>query len=287
MDNKINSLPVYNTALKKYTASIDIHDISIVIFVLAVTKSFTDLFAQEVATWHEFENEDFQFFAKEGVEKFCNASMRNFWKTVSDSTPVLELIKILGNPAQNSELQSQENVRRVGVENQEGKLVGLISQFELVKFLLQEAKKSGLFSKLKLNDVPKVKEQTKLFIIKENEHAIEAFKMMLENAITGLGVVDESGHLTSVFSSSDIKREKASQELFTDLQLTVKEYLSKSKRYFKKEIDEKILQIGPNDPFISVLEKMVKNHLHQIFELDANKAPVKEYSLCDFIRMFL
>jgi len=193
----------------------------------------------------------------------------------------------LSNPAQNIDFYGRGNIRRVGVESLEGQLVGIISQFSLIQFLFQEMKKSGLFEDLKLSDLPKVKENSKILTIKESERAIEAFKLMLENSVSGVGVVDEKGHLTSVFSSSDIKRETLNQELFNDLSLPVKDYLSKSKRYFKKEIDEKTFQISSSDSFLSVLGKIVKQHLHQIFELDQNKVPIKEYSLCDFIKMFL
>jgi len=156
----------------------------------------------------------------------------------------------------------------------------------MIQFLHKEITERGLFKNFHFKDVPQI-ESSAIQTIKETELSIEAFKMMLENRISGVAVVNDKGQLTSVFSSFDIKRENLNQELFSDLRLPAKEYLSKSNRYFKKEIDENAIQICATDSLDSVLEKVVKYHLHQIFELDENKSPIKEHSLCDIIRGFL
>jgi len=286
LKHNVSSLPVYLETTKKYFSSVDIQDIAMVIFVLAVAKSFADLFVQKVVAWHDFGNEDFQLFAKEHIEHFCNASERNHWLTVNENTPVLEIMKILSNPAQNQQEKGKGNIRRVGVETQDGKLLGIISQSGMIQFLLKELKASRLFKGILLKDIPQ-SERPNVQTIKETELSIEAFKLMLENRISGVAVVNDKGQLTSVFSSCDFKREKFNQELFSDLRLPAKEYLSKSNRYFKNEIDEKAFQIVSTDSLEAVLEKVVKYHLHQIFELDENKAPIKGHSLCDIIHCFL
>jgi CBS domain-containing protein len=195
-------------------------------------------------------------------------------------------MKILSNPAQYTELQGKPNVRRVGVISEEGKLIGMISQFGMIDFLTKIIKDSSFFVKVKMSELPLVKEQATIYTINEKELAIEGFKMMLDKSISGLGVVDDKGHLTCVFSSCDIKRENSNQELFIDLRETVKDYLSKSTMYCKK-IEVQSFQTRSNDSFVNVLEKIIINHLHQIFELDENNTPIKEYSLCDLIRIFL
>jgi CBS domain-containing protein len=287
LKNNVSSLPVYYEETKKYFGCVDIQDIAMVIFVLAVAKSFVDLFAQQVVEWHDFDNEDFQAFAGENIEQFCNASERNHWKTIKEDTSVLEVMKILSNPAQNVQEKGKGNVRRVGVETGEGKLIGIVSQFGMLQFLLTQIKEHGLFKGTHFKEIQHKNDCSTIYSIQETDLSIEAFKKMLEFRISGVAVLNEKGQLTSVFSSSDVKREKLNQELFSDLRLPAKEYLSKSNRYFKKEIDENAFQISANDSLEAVLDKMNKFHLHHIFQLDENRIPVKNYSLCDIIQGFL
>lgn len=84
-----------------------------------------------------------------------------------------------------------------------------------------------------------------------------------------------------------MKRQELNNSLFADLRLTVKEYLSKSQRYFDKEITTHAIVLESHDSCVQLFEKIHKYHLHKVFTVDENKVPLRTISLCDILRAFL
>jgi CBS domain-containing protein len=277
----VSSLPVYNEKNKNYVGSVGLHDVAVVVYILAVSKCFVDLLSESVVGFKEFDNEEFKVFAEQKIDQFINIGERNQWATVKKDTHVMELMRLLSNPAQ-SELMKEKNVVRLGVEDENGKITGLISQFGLVAYLTKQIKDNNLFDGVKFEHLYP-DEKRKIVTVKETDVAYEAFRLMLENKISGAGVVNEKGQLVSSFSSFDIKREEISENMFSEMRLTVKEYLSKSKRNF--DVNTYILH--KNDTLLDVLVKMNKYHLHRIFSVDDNNVPLNVFSLCDIISILL
>ena len=109
------------------------------------------------------------------------------------------------------------------------------------------------------------------------------FSFCTQKFESGVGVANEKGQLTSVFSASDVKREKVAKDLFTDMELPVSKFLAKSDRYIREKLDSYSFQVEASDTLFDVLEKVSRTHIHNLFLVDEKQIPLRAYSLCDII----
>ena len=102
---------------------------------------------------------------------------------VQEETPLIEVLKILSNPAQSEPHKGKGNVRRVGVESEDKRVIGMITQYGLVKYIYEIAKENSLFQDTLISEITKINKEKQLYLVDENEQAREVFRMMVEHRI--------------------------------------------------------------------------------------------------------
>lgn len=106
------------------------------------------------------------------------------------------------------QIMKKNRIRRLPVLNEDGVLVGIVTIGDV-----REASPSGattlsiwelnyLWSQLKVNDVMTHKVAT----VHESEPLINAAKIMLENKISGVPVVNEDNQVVGILTESDVFR---------------------------------------------------------------------------------
>lgn len=109
---------------------------------------------------------------------------------------------------------------------------------------------------------------------------MEAFSLMAQELVSGVAVVDDSGKLVSVLSASDFMRVRRDGSdslndavhwglLFSDLNLEVREFLTRRNRYFPGGHSVSPIVLDRNkDSVADMLNKVVSTHIHRLFEVD-------------------
>jgi len=190
----------------------------------------------------------------------------------------------------------EKRAHRVIITDEQGKLVNIITQSTVCRFvdvifdLLPRAEQSveqlGCYSK-------------QVFTINEHEKAINAFKLMKEKKVSGIGVVDDLGTLIGVISADDLKLIGYDLALFSHLlKVTVKEYLEEvSESASIRSHVFQVMQNLTNRPAIvkcslssrfGYLLKMVNFYrVHRIFVVDPDDKAVAVVSLTDILNVLM
>jgi len=271
--HNITSLPVRDTRTKKFLGIVDVLDLT----TYAITK-FSTLHRQAYESYQQMES-----FAKTKVKYLFDLSGRNKWITLNERRPFGELVKAL----------SDRHTHRVGIINDRGEVVGLVSQSAVVRFFY--ANRRNLDEKFHVVLSEKVEDwyhvhQQRLFTINQNAHVYDAFRKIWELQVTGLAVVDESGHLVANISASDIKRTRYYPiigQMVKDLYKPIKEFLRipEPGKMFKRK-DHIPFFVHKGETMEKALEIIVENNVHRVFVTDGTAKPIAVISLCDILRKF-
>lgn len=143
------------------------------------------------------------------------------------------------------------------------KLIGSVSQSDVIKFLYENSQKFAKFSMKKIEELSL--QNNDLISVSEDAPVVDALQLMIENNITGLPVIDSSGTLTGSFSASDVKG--INPNSFYKLETPIKEFNLKEKNI-------PLTTCGVKSTIIEVLEKMTHQKIHRIFIVDAKNRPV-------------
>lgn len=183
------SVPVLQKTGSKYYGFLDLFDI--VHFVvekfgqqkLQNTEDFWALVAQE---------EDFQAKLVKDVMQYP-VSRRNPFHPIEQSFSLLSAIELLAKV---------RGLHRVPVCDPERKLVGLVTQSQVVDFLKKNMGRIGP----KVNKkVMEIVQSFKPITVKEADTALDAFKLMNTEGVSGVAVVNEENKIVGTLSIRDLK----------------------------------------------------------------------------------
>jgi len=271
--HNITSLPVRATATKKFTGIVDVLDL----VTYAITK-FSTVPRQAYESYQQMES-----FAKTKVKYLFDLSGRNKWITLHERRPFNELVKALSDP----------HTHRLGIVNERGDVVGLVSQSAVVRFFYTH--RGNMDDKFRVVLSEKVEDwyhihQQRIYTIHLNDHVYDAFRKIWELQVSGLAVVDEHGHLAANISASDIKRTRYYPiigQMVKDLYRPIKEFLRipEPGQNFKKK-DHVPFFVHKGETMEKALEIIVENNIHRVFVVDNHRKPIAVISLCDILRKF-
>jgi len=213
--------------------------------------------------------DDVSAFADRGVTVdsagfITNFSNRNPLVTVTNNATIAELTTLL------------KKTHRV-VVTEEGKLVGYITQSDLVKHLYDQGKFTD--KTVKELDIG----STAITTIKENQKVLEAFRDMAIQHTSGCAVVDATGKLVSSISSLDIRGVSSTGDLMDRLYWTYKEYFSSLQGELHIH-PRGAHTTSPDTPLSEVVKCMVEKKRHHVYLVDEQERPVRVISLGDVLR---
>jgi len=169
------------------------------------------------------------------------------------------------------------NTRRLAVVDEHGKIVNIITQFDVVKFLYENLHEFGdaceqSISKLSIGNTP-------VICASLYECAAEAFHLMVANNVRGIGIVnktDEIEELVANLSLSDLKA--LTEENFKKLSSSVFEFLLDT-----QETPKPIISCTSSAKFQDVLSQLVDNKIHRVYIVDQYQQPKFVISLVDVL----
>lgn len=265
------SCPVILKDEAKYYGFIDLVDIVKYIIehfgssnILGKEKDFWDLVAEE------------KVFSTKTVGDIMTYPLtrRNPFRPVGEGYSALAVFEPLAR---------EQALHRVPVIDKERQIFNLVTQFQVLMFLkknldLLGAKKD---KPLKLchhmyKDVVSVTEECT---------AIDAFNLMVDKNITGVGILDKDGRLTGALSIRDMKLISYDARLFWRLQQTVNNFTLKLKYEWAAKHDRPhaIVTAKGDNTIGEVINLLVENKVHRIFIVDDDRKPIGVASLKDLL----
>jgi len=171
--------------------------------------------------------------------------------------------------------------RRLLVENNEGKIAGILTQSAIIEWL-----NSNLSS---LNEVGEKSIEglgsEKLFSVYYNQPVIDAFKLMSENRITSIAVLESNGKIFSNVSAKDLKVVVNNHDMFSNLFKSTQQFISLSRQLIYETEFAAAIVCHENDNVEHVIKKLFVSKIHRIYVVDSYFRPVRVISLTDILAL--
>jgi CBS domain-containing protein len=245
IDNNILCVPVYEG--KEFQGFIDILDIVAALCPQIHTDSNTPTLQEQWETWHTLSK-----LSSLPCSSAINASGRNPKLEMLAETPLQQVIDMF----------SIEDVHRVGIMDSEGHIMAILTQFQVLRFLLQH----GLVTEMGNLAVMPL-EQLRLgyrdvYTVHENTRSLEAFNLIIEKKISGVGIVNDEGNLVGNISASDLKDIGYNYMLFGKLFISVSEFMKQ--KLAGNQLPSPLV-VYPKTTMKEVLDMFVANRVHRLY----------------------
>eukprot|EP00879_Flechtneria_rotunda_P008511 GHRR01008917.1.p1 GENE.GHRR01008917.1~~GHRR01008917.1.p1 ORF type:complete len:366 (+),score=88.67 GHRR01008917.1:967-2064(+) len=207
-------------------------------------------------------------------------------------------------------------VHRVAIYDAQFRLINIISQTDIIKFLYMNQQDIGDLSKQTAAELGWA--QTMVVSVGPEVSAIEAMRLMNERQISAVAVVDGVGKIIGNFSVSEMRTIMA--EHFGALALPVAEFLalehgtefqgysriqehevtdSKGHRFVTdrvartrprtpgEEVGQSLVLVKPAAPLTEILGKIVNHRIHRVYVVDDQERPCGVITCTDILRLVI
>eukprot|EP01133_Synstelium_polycarpum_P014583 gene14583-17243_t len=218
LDNKIQSVPVYDKQASKYSGFLDIRDL--VSFIVFLNDSNV-----QADTLLDVVNFGVKMFKHSTDVTVTYLSRRNTFNAITTSETLLKVVDILAH-----------GVHRVPIVDKDGKLVTIVSQSTVVQFIHKNIG-SDLLPELnsKISSLEQVG-VSPVVSVNTTTHAIDVFRLMDVQRRSGVAITDDNGKLQGSTSSKDLKL-FLNNPSTSELKLPITEFLTKIRQDKSVRID--------------------------------------------------
>jgi len=264
LEHKILSIPLYDDKARAYNAFFDIldalhfivgsHDSSDSLETLAANAEFTKYSSKEIA----------------------NLSGENYFVPIPKGKPLVEALEVM--------TQDYPRLHRLPVVDSEGKLVGILSQSRIVRFLGQHVSKFD-FGSLSIKRT-NLGLQT-VVSVNQSEKVTKALELIKEKKVSAVAVVDDNGVLVGNFSATDLKLIGYGTDVTSVARpdQTLKNFVGKVKKSLGE--GKYPISVERQATTAAVIKEFAKTNVHRIYVVDDEKKPVGVISLVDIIELFV
>jgi CBS domain-containing protein len=269
ISHKILSMPVFDDNQGRYTSFIDMLDmVNYIVEKLQEVEITGENFHELLRTGTKF--------TKTTCGSVAGASGRNPFYPIDENAPLSAAIQLM----------TDNKVHRLPIISNDlnGDLVTIVTQSLAAQIILENIEKFSFVDRtvkeLKMGDGDDGMKQ--VITLEKNVKVIEAFKLIYNQKISGVGVVD-NGKLIGNISASDIKHMGANASHISRLFLPTEEYLALMSQHAKDSSLRAPLCVSPLQTFREVLSLMVENKVHRIYITNEKMEPVGVISLGDLL----
>lgn len=182
-------------------------------------------------------------------------------------------------------------VHRVPLVGDQGELLNIISQFDLLRVLAECIPFMGELATKTLDEL-KIGKNPSLLKIPNTSTVIQVITQLQRHKVSAAPIIDSAGKLIANFSASNLKDTTIYN--FGEMLVPVKEYLSlqnmRNKPFLVSLQTQKSLHpvsCKLNSTFKDVVNEMVALHIHRIWVTDDHQRPIGVISLGDLFQVFL
>ncbi|KYQ90477.1 CBS (cystathionine-beta-synthase) domain-containing protein [Tieghemostelium lacteum] len=272
-ERRFLSVPVFQkTDKKKWYGFVDLSDI-----VHYVTTNFgTEKFSMEKDFWKlTSEEEKFKALTVKDVisSPFTKA---NKYNPITQNYSLYSAFEIFAR---------DPNVHRIPIlDNMHNRhLLSILTQSQLIKYVYDNLPLLGLKKDLLVKNFQGVNRD--VITVKDDVLAIDAFKILDQKGISGLGILNQKGQLIDTLSVRDLKGMAFDGSLFWKLYKPVGQFLEYIKNDQTTLRPRNAVWALETDTFETVLTKIYTNQIHRIFIVDnfESKKPIAVIALYDLL----
>jgi len=180
-------------------------------------------------------------------------------------------------------LAKERDLHRLVVVNDEGVILNMITQSHVIDFLNKNMNNIGE----KLNKPVSEIYRQGVFSVKEDDMAIEAFKLMSANRISGVAIVDEDGKLKGNISNRDLKAISTDGSLFWRLFSKAKNFRIHARKDADPAPPRGTVTVHAQDTLRTVISRLSENQIHRVYVIDADRRPLGVISLRDVLQQII
>lgn len=190
------------------------------------------------------------------------------------------------------EMMVNSNAHRVISLNPDRSLNNIITQSRVVECLVQLFDVSpslGSLGKQTVKDLGLGKNDS-IVSVRDSDKAIQAFKLMCQNNISGLPVLGAKNELVGNISESDLRAIQSNAQYLKLLFLPVGEYLEAMRKHestLPRAVRAKpkpLVKCELIDTYRTVVERVVEAKVHRCYVIDGSGAVIGVISLHDILR---
>jgi CBS domain-containing protein len=219
-------------------------------------------------------------FLKKDVKHLADMSRRNPWLRIDKKKSVKKALLFLSHP----------HCHRVWIL-EKGTPVGVISQLDLLKFLLEHKE---LFQDVLKESVQTLfPESRSPFVVSEQNPLIDALKHIYMARVSGVAVVDQDRKLVGNVSATDLQFITLSdpKAIVLELQSPVGEFFKtkeKSQVFGRGDRPHPFepVTIRLQDKIEDVAHKLLTNKIHRLYVIDEERRPLQVLTLTDILGQF-
>jgi 5'-AMP-activated protein kinase regulatory gamma subunit len=225
-----------------------------------------------ITTWKTFEELWAQRLQNKTVQDLMNYSRTNNFHPVGTRATFKEVMEALSFPG----------VHRVPMINKKSHFGRFVTQTEVLHFIATNLDKFG-----------DVLEKTVMeagigshFVqrVKISSTGLEAFRILVENKVSALPVVDEHDRITGIVSSSDI-RLLVSSKPSVELRLPLETFLEHIRA--GEGVPQRAVIGSTSDSVRDVITRIHSNRIHRLFLVDANDRVSGVISISDIFKYLI
>jgi len=259
--NRVVSAPVYDDDLNKFIGFVDVLDLAC----YCADKFPPGLLSKE----KEIQAQDMERqVMDQPVTCLIDKSGRNKFMTLDKRDPIARVFATLSHP----------DIHRVAIidQSEPNKVLAIITQYEVARWLWQSRNVIGFPKDILLKPAKSAMcAGPDLVLIPQDKSLLDAFRLLKDRRVSGLGVTNQSNQLVGNVSASDVKVMAASAlDLVRMLGMRL-DRIIELKRTLMLSFTERVAPPRPitvtgDATLEDVLEKLVTNHIHRVW---VTKAP--------------
>jgi len=180
----------------------------------------------------------------------------------------------------------QKGVHRVAVIGANGKTENVLTQTDIVRFLITKIDEHPWFFDTTVKEMHLGLEK-RIITCHQSAKAIKAFKLMDEHKVSAVGVVDDRGRLVGNLSASDLKGQGIADwgqgaDPFGTLQMPVMSFLQQGgMTHFP------VGSCTSDTTFNFLLLKVMALRVHRLWVVDKKGKPISVISLTDVMQALI
>jgi len=207
--------------------------------------------------------------------------------------------------------EGKSAIHRIAIFDSSGRIINIISQSDIVRYLLVNVDKMSDVASQTITELGMATKQ--LITVPPEKSAVEALKIMEDNNVGAVAVVNSEGQIVGTFSATDMRT--ITPEHFGSLALPVGEFLAlehgteysgytiasenavcaTGAHAFARdregrvalpgaEVGQSLVVCGPLTTLKAVMSLLTRNRVHRTFIVDENMKPLSVISCTDILR---
>jgi CBS domain-containing protein len=180
------------------------------------------------------------------------------------------------------ELMAVGGHHRLAVVDSENFVTGLITQSSICDYLLDNVDKMA--REMRTEKAYNLRPWNIVATMPVTRRAVNAFKLMKDENLTSVGIVDENSRLVDVLSSRDLRGINPDSLTFRFLWNTI-DFFKDQVREQCPSVPTRPITVTPSTNLEQVLRAYRTNHIHRVFVLsETDRRPIDVISMTDILR---